>query len=412
MKKLCIYSDASIENLFKSNINQIKDRIESESEEYILNVGDNQYTEYIKKEFTLNFPKILFDDTYAESYEADIPGSKFPRAFFKTDLDKSYKLNVIMYHIPYEGSIHLLRFRPRRGLLKTGNPIVIEEETNTIRLEVIDFYHDPEKIKDELIRFQEFIFSNYENLKIDVDNYNDGLDNTIHSLFNIRKQQILKNKKLLASLGVPIVQREDTPSTFLVPKPNIRKEIIVKPKVNKKGFQPEPTLDLETYQYILKTINDIGKNFERLPSTYKDKREEDLRDHILMTIDPIIKYGSASGETFNKSGKTDIQLRHDSSVVFVAECKFWSGQKDYFKSIDQLLNYLTWRDSKTSLIIFVTNKEITPVLKTVFNVTEQHQNYLKQVEKSDEGWFNFIFALPTDINKEIMLAVQLFHLPK
>lgn len=94
-----------------------------------------------------------------------------------------------------------------------------------------------------------------------------------------------------------------------------------------------------------------------MPSIYKDKGEEDLRDHIIMTLDPNFEYGSVTGETFNKTGKTDIQLRHDSSVVFIAECKFWTGEKGFLRTIDQLLNYLTWRDTKTSVIMFVRQKD-------------------------------------------------------
>lgn len=90
-----------------------------------------------------------------------------------------------------------------------------------------------------------------------------------------------------------------------------------------------------------------------MQSVYKDKGGEDLKDHVLLTLDPNFEFGSASGETFNKSGKTDIQLRYDSSVVFIAECKFWIGEKNYLATIDQLLGYLTLRDTKAPVVIFV-----------------------------------------------------------
>ncbi len=192
----------------------------------------------------------------------------------------------------------------------------------------------------------------------------------------------------------------------------MREKIFIKPIVHEKSFKAEPTLDDANYHKILKFINDVGKNFERMPSVYAGKKEEDLRDHILMILDPNFELGSASGETFNKSGKTDIQLRYDSSVVFIAECKFWSGEKNFLETIDQLLGYLTWRDSKTAVIIFVRNKEIIPVLETVKQATIGHKHFIKELQKNDQGWFNYIFCLPTDRNKEIKLAVQFFHLPQ
>ncbi len=74
-------------------------------------------------------------------------------------------------------------------------------------------------------------------------------------------------------------------------------------------------------------------------------------------------------------------------------------------------DYLTWRDSKTSIIIFVRNKDFTSVLETIKTITKKHQNFVKELNNSDESWFNYIFSLPIDKNKEIKLAVQLYHIP-
>jgi hypothetical protein len=97
--------------------------------------------------------------------------------------------------------------------------------------------------------------------------------------------------------------------------------------------------------------------FERLPSTYAGKDEESLRDHLILQLEPRFEY-SSTGETFNKSGKTDILVRHQKSNIFVAECKFWGGAKKHFETIDQMLSYLTWRDSKTAIVYFMDTKEM------------------------------------------------------
>ncbi|MGF7232623.1 hypothetical protein, partial [Arachidicoccus sp.] len=223
---------------------------------------------------------------------------------------------------------------------------------------------------------------------------------------------ILRKNNLLSSLGVPIKKKNGIAETFSVPNPKLKEKIIVKPIVYEKDFKPEPALDDNNYQKILKIINDVGKNFERLPSTYKGKSEEDIRDHILLILDPNFELGSAGGETFNKIGKTDISLRYDSSVVFVAECKYWKGEKVFLKTIDQLLGYLTWRNSKVSVINFVQNAEFTDVLEKVKLSIKKHPNYLKELRQSDETWFNYKFHLTGDRNRELDLAVISFHLPK
>ncbi|MNY31252.1 hypothetical protein D3C86_1654080 [compost metagenome] len=105
-------------------------------------------------------------------------------------------------------------------------------------------------------------------------------------------------------------------------------------------------------------------------------------------MDPNFELGSAGGETFNTVGKTDISLRYESSVVFIAECKYWKGEKSFLKTIDQLLSYLNWRDSKTAIINFVQNKEFTDVLSKIKLSVKDHPNFLKELGTTDQTWFN------------------------
>ena len=65
-----------------------------------------------------------------------------------------------------------------------------------------------------------------------------------------------------------------------------------------------------------------------------------------------------SSEAFNKEGKTDLVIQHKDHNIFIAECKIWDGEENFNKGITQLNGYLTWRDTKTSYIIFSRNKDI------------------------------------------------------
>ena len=48
---------------------------------------------------------------------------------------------------------------------------------------------------------------------------------------------------------------------------------------------------------------------------------------------------------------------------------------------------------------------------TVKNKISTHSNYIKELNETDESWLNYIFSLPLDKNKEIKVAIQLFHIP-
>ncbi len=391
---------------------RISNEINSQSDSYILNVNVDDFTTHLVQKYTLDIPEFHFDKVYIDTVEKYIPGSKFPRYdFMISDTSKMFLKQVIIYHIPYTGDVELLQLKPNPSTLITYEAN-FDSHQKCILIAIINFYDDPKKIKKQYNQEVTDLSSNYSNLRNNCQKFNLNLASSISHIIEERRQQVLQKKNLLASLGVPMKKKEGVAETFSVPNPKLKDKIIVKPVVYEKDFKPEPALDNNNCKKILKFINDVGKNFERLPSTYKGKSEEDIRDHILMILDPNFELGSAGGETFNKTGKTDILLRYDSSVVFVAECKYWKGEKTYLKTIDQLLGYLTWRNSKVAVINFVQNNEFSDVLEKIKTSTKTHPNFLKELNSNDETWFNYKLHLNGDRNRELDLAVISFHLPK
>jgi hypothetical protein len=128
------------------------------------------------------------------------------------------------------------------------------------------------------------------------------------------------------------------------------------------------------------------------------------------------RYDSTTGvgEAFNKKGKTDILLKYanDGTNLFVAECKFWKGKKSLLSAIDQLLGYLTHRDSKTALMMFVNQNEITNVMETAKKEIKEHTNFKRFVNDSYESSFGYEFTLPEDSKKIIQIELMFFHFPK
>lgn len=238
--------------------------------------------------------------------------------------------------------------------------------------------------------------------------FNSEVKRLAPQLIRERRKRILKNEQTLKSIGLPIKRRDNLPETYTIPTPNFRKSVTVMPPVTDKVYAAEPTLEEKTYVDILQTIHDVGKVFERLPSTYSNRHEEDLRDLFLLYLEPRYE-GSATGETFNVSGKTDILIRHKNSNAFIAECKFWAGPKEYLDAITQLLSYLTWRDSKAAIILFARTKSISSVIQTVKDTTAHHPNYLGFVNEKEQSWLNYRFHIINDRNREVKLAVLIFH---
>lgn len=382
--------------------------ISSQADDYILNVNKVEYVEYLVSKYSIQ-PLEIHDDQLTVSVEERmIPAEWHPNSYY-VNSGKSYPKDVYTFHLPFTGDSQLLKVRASTYNMSSPRIMVAGQE---ILFEIINFNKQADAMKREADNVVTQLRSQNQYLTDDLTKFNGSLAARLNQAFDARKTQLLKKHDVISALGIPVRKANGTPSTFSIPTkrtpaiPSKRR-----PEVMVKGYKPEPTIDDEIYRQILKVIHDVGKQFERLPSTYAGKEEEHLRDHMLLILEPNFE-GAATGETFNKKGKTDILLRHQNSNVFVAELKYWHGKKAYLETITQLLSYLTWRDSKAAVVMFVPNKEFSTVLDTIREATTEHPNHLGFVQEVEEGWYQFRFHINDDPNREVHVSVQAFHLPR
>jgi hypothetical protein len=219
----------------------------------------------------------------------------------------------------------------------------------------------------------------------------------------------LANQGRAASLGIPIKARAGAPKTYAVP--SVRKKIVpTLPAASSAPYEPEPVLALELYDHILSVIQNMAQVMERSPSTFKSMGEEDLRQHFLVQLNGQFE-GAASGETFNVSGKTDILLREKGRNIFIAECKYWKGPKLYRETINQLLSYTSWRDTKTAIIIFSKGTALSTVLAGVKSETESYPTYKTTDPWKHESGARYVLHHTGDTNRELLLTVLVFDVP-
>ena len=115
---------------------------------------------------------------------------------------------------------------------------------------------------------------------------------------------------------------------------------------------------------------------EQSPGAFREIDEESLRTHFLMQFNGHFS-GDATGETFNYEGKTDFLIKVDGKNIFIGECKFWTGEKGYMETLDQVLSYLSWRDTKAAVLVFNRNKNFTDVLIKIEDSTPGYPLFKK-----------------------------------
>lgn len=323
----------------------------------------------------------------------------------------SQKIFEVFITIPFEGDAKLFTCIPSRSTvvyLDESVKIFKNRITATIILESLDDNIYFAKVNHII----ETLNTNLPRIHDEIAPWNNNLKTLIRQSLETRKGVISKKIDFMEKIGLKINPHS---TDYLIP-PSLTKKIIPTPvtdSITHLAKEKIPNLQQDVYEDIKQVLYQVGMAIERKPSIYKDKHEEDLRDIFLLFLETRYEATSGVGEAFNKKGKTDILLKYskDGTNIFVAECKVWKGQKTMIEALNQLLSYLTHRDSKTALIFFVNQKDITSTLNTVKNEIVKHSNFSKHIKDTNEFSISYEFYLPDDERKKIQIEVMLFHFP-
>lgn len=321
------------------------------------------------------------------------------------------KVFEISITIPFEGNKQLFDCHP-----STSKIIFLDESVHIsqtfISAKVILEDLDHEKYQKAIDKIISDLSANVPQVNFEISPWNNMLEPHVRQLVENRKNIVAKKFEFMDKIGLKVNPQSDN----IIPSPITRKNIPTPVSEITHNIKKEqvPTLQEEVYRDIKEVLYNVGQAMERKPSLYLNKREEDLRDIFLLFLETRYESASGVGEAFNKKGKTDILLKYakDGSNLFVAECKFWKGQKKLFEGIDQLLGYLTHRDSKTALMIFVDQKEFISVKQTLKIEITKHSNYIRHISDTYHSSFRYEFYLPSDSKKMIQIEMMLFHFPK
>ena len=243
----------------------------------------------------------------------------------------------------------------------------------------------------------------------DIERHNARLRELVSSVIAERKAELMADRRLEASLGFPAPPRAEAPQ-FAVPVARRKIETLRRPAANAPS-QPEWVLPEAQYEQALTVLRNARNALERGPAMTAYLDEEKIRDLLLVFLNAQFE-GAAAGEVFNAAGKTDILIRAKDRNVFIAECKIWKGPATIRDALGQLLSYLTWRDTKAALLVFIRHGEPpTEVINKAIKEIEGHPNYKRTFRTGEDGErYNFIVHAAGDPDREIRLAFLPFAL--
>lgn len=402
-----LFSSIDLSDYLRDTIASLRSEVESIDANRLLNTSPADLADYLCEKYRVEAPVLRRQDWVVDSEETRVDVRHDPRRWIE---DRSRPALVpgqrIKVEVPFDGEPELFYARPNTFTLSPPRAKVAGQSL----VLVYEVPHDVQSdLRLDIERTLNDIESYLRHVREQVEKHNESLPKVAAEAIEHRRQRLLEYQGRVAVLGIPLKQRSDAPKTYAVP--TIRRKVVPSmPEASSLPYTPEPTLDLENYEHILRVLQNMAEVMERSPSAFSKMGEEDLRQHFLVQLNGQFE-GKATGETFNVSGKTDILLREGGRNVFIAECKFWRGPKHYRETIDQLLSYSAWRDTKTAILLFNRGGNLSTVLQRVQEETKRHSNFKREVKWDHDTGFRYVFHHHGDRNRELLLTVLVFDVP-
>jgi hypothetical protein len=359
MSKELLFNTYDIFSVIQNHTERLKGRVQDIPANTVLGASEQDLIASLVAEFQFRVPALKESEIYvAYGGETQVDVSHDPmRRFFHDHHSGPIYVpgNETIIAVPFEGDAEFFDVRPQSYTLNPPRGTVTGDE---IHLRYVRTDQNAEAIKQEYLRTVASMSQYLSSLANSAAQFNGQVEALVTSQLKARKNRLLADMGMTAALGLPLKKRESTPATYSVAV-NRRTPRIQELNVT-NAFASEPALATEDYQEILRIIQNMVQVMELSPRAFHNMGEEDLRYQILVQLNGAFD-GQATGETFNFQGKTDILIRVDGKNVFIAECEFWEGEKVFLATLDQLLSYLSWRDTKTAVLIFNRNADFSAV---------------------------------------------------
>ena len=403
-----LFRQYNLSSVLEAQKQALSNEIASLAEDRILNTSPSDLSKYFVDKYTIEPIKIDEEGIHQEYADTQIDVSnRFNYAVFDRSRPAMVSGTRIALFVPFTGDSELFRCQPSTYSLGGGINAIVQNE---------ELFFSYDRTTSELASVRDDFMADIERLKKylkwiegDVHKHNDELAEAIDQLLSNRREKILNDRSIVASLGYPLKRRSGAPTTYTIPE--VKRRITPQlPSPSTEPFSPEPELHMDHYEHILSVISNMVAVMEQSPQAFQEMREEDLRQHFLVQLNGHYE-GSATAETFNYEGKTDILIKDRGKNIFVAECKFWNGPSSMTKTIDQILGYLSWRDTKAAIVVFNRNRDMTRVLAKIPGIVKEHPSFKSERSYDAETGYRYIMGHRDDHNRDITLTILVFDIP-
>ena len=401
-----IFTGIRVRDVLERQERACKEEINVLSEDRVLQTPQEDLIQCFVEKYTVVPPEI--DESDIQTDRADTKVDRRNSIYYRAGGESHVVGTKITFYVPFHGESELFNYKPSTT---NFNPPVATIEGQELLFIYKGINPDPEGMKARFDRDLDNLKQHLAWMAKDIEQFKNFIRSQVAQYLDARREKLLRDRDLVASLGFSLRPRSNAPATYVVPQVRRRIPKLKLPPLSDEPFQPEPALGDADYEHILSVISSMVRVIECSPQAFRNMEEEHLRQHFLVQLNGQY-HGQATGETFNYKGKTDILVRAEGKNIFIAECKNWSGPSGLKKALDQLLGYTSWRDTKTALIVFNRDRRMSTVLEGIPETIKAHSCYKRDCPYESETGFQYILGHPSDPNRELTLTVLVFDVPR
>ena len=126
--KTRLFGSKEIDDLIEEKKSEIRSLIEAKKEDYILDVNEKEFIDYIYGEYYIEKIDFDLDKVKVSSYESDTRHDKFTR--------ENYFFQVVVYHVPISGNKGLLKYKPSRTYINYFPEVYLDYEEKNLCFEI------------------------------------------------------------------------------------------------------------------------------------------------------------------------------------------------------------------------------------------------------------------------------------
>jgi hypothetical protein len=396
-----LFCDGDASSSMTAQINGACVEVSKLPERRILETDPDALTAYFVEKYDPEVPALIRDGIVASQHERQVEVyDHFDRQI------RSVPGVAYDFEVPFSGEADIFKLRPSTFGLSPPRAVVRKQ---LLTFTIADRSLTPEAVKAELDSLMASIEKYLDSHRRQWAGFKQQLASAVRAEIDSRRSKLLAQKETaskLSGMGIRLKEKDGDARSYI--PPTVKQKVVPQLPPMSPAVAPEPTLDLKQYETILSLVRGAGRSIEQSSSRTRKLDEESLRDLFLVPLNA--HFGTATGEAFNYQGKTDVLIRHEQGNLFVAEFKIWGGDKRFLATIDQLLSYLSWRDTKTAIVMFNRNASFTAIVEKMRVLIKKHPRYLSGPVNLDETSDRYVFSLPQDNERKVIISLLAFDL--